>query len=261
MSTATHPARYALLKVDLPGVGEIQAGVVLHDPASDRIHIRLRRDWAQVAPEEAEILTALEEDLYAKAAEMGGEKLLAHLEDTLSNTIRISGCENVIVENFERALRRLYRRHVHASVQEFVTHLPRYSLAAAAGPFLENPEVEAEGWEEAPPGLRLSREMFIARVAGKSMEPLIHDGDLCIFRRGISGSRNGKLVLVEAPAAGGNERYTVKRYRSEKRQDPDGDWTHERIRLEPLNPAFQAWDLDPGEDRYRVVAEFVQTLD
>ena len=93
------------------------------------------------------------------------------------------------------------------------------------------------------------------------MEPLIPDGSLCVFRRGVTGSRQGRLVLVEALDRGGNDRYTVKRYRSEKKQSPDGEWAHERIRLEPLNPEFEAWDLDPEEDRYRILAEFVQVLD
>ena len=89
-----------------------------------------------------------------------------------------------------------------------------------------------------------------------------------VFRRFGAGSRQGKLVLVEAQGRGDNDRYTVKRYHSEKRQtnaEPDADanpeWTHARIRLEPLNPAFEAWDLDADEERYRVLAEFVQVLD
>jgi SOS-response transcriptional repressor LexA len=82
-----------------------------------------------------------------------------------------------------------------------------------------------------------------------------------VFRRGVTGSRHGRLVLVEALDQGGNDRYTVKRYRSEKRENEGGAWSHQRIHLEPLNPAFDAWDLDPQEDRYRILAEFVQVLD
>ena len=146
-----------------------------------------------------------------------------------------------------------------------MTHLPRYSLAVAAGPFLENPVIETgvgedQAWEEAPAGLRLTREMFIAEIVGHSMEPLIPDGSLCVFRRGVTGSRQGRLVLVEALGEAGSDRYTVKRYRSDKRQNDAGEWAHERIRLEPLNPTFAAWDLDPQEDRYRILAEFVQVL-
>jgi len=53
----------------------------------------------------------------------------------------------------------------------------------------------------------------------------------------------------------------VKRYRSDKRENEAGEWSHQRIRLEPLNPAFAAWDLNPEEDRYRILAEFVEVLD
>jgi SOS-response transcriptional repressor LexA len=257
----THPARYSLLTVHLPGVDDSVAGVLLADPATDQLHVRLRRDWDVLAPQDSDVLSALEYDLAAKARESGAAAVLAYLEATLSNVLRIGERHEVMVGDFERALDRLYREHVTSKVREFVTHLPSYSLAVAAGPFLENSAVEAEGWEEAPASLRLTREMFVARIQGRSMEPLIPDGSLCVFRRGVTGSRQGRLVLVEALGQGANDRYTVKRYRSEKGQSPDGTWSHERIRLEPLNPEFEAWDLDPEEDHYRILAEFVQVLD
>jgi SOS-response transcriptional repressor LexA len=272
LAATMHPARYSLLTVSLPGLTvnlpareEVVAGVLLEDLATDQLHVRLRRDWDVLAPEESDVLSALEDDLTAKAQESGAASVLAFLEDTLSNFIRIGDRRQIMlgggVGDFERALGRLYREHVTPNVREFVTHLPRYSLAVAAGPFLENSAVEAEGWEEAPPNLRLTPDMFVARIQGRSMEPLIHDGSLCAFRCGVTGSRQGRLVLVEALGRGANDRYTIKRYRSQKVQLPDGTWSHERIRLEPLNPEFEAWDLDPEEDRYRILAEFVQVLD
>lgn len=260
----TRAARYSLLMVELPGREVITSGVLLEDPASDQVHIRLRRDWERLAPEEAEVLAELESDLLAQAAAEGAAKFFARLEDTLSNTIRVSDRREAMVEDFPRALARLYREHVRSEAQPFVTHLPRYSLAVAAGPFLENGVIEEasedQAWEEAPAGLRLTREMFVAEIVGHSMEPLIPDGSLCVFRRGVTGSRQGRLVLVEALGEAGGDRYTVKRYRSEKRQNDAGEWAHERIRLEPLNPAFEAWDLDSQEDRYRILAEFVEVL-
>lgn len=271
----TRAARYSLLTVELPGQEITTAGVLLEDPAADRVHIRLRRDWERLTPDEAEVLAELEDHLLAQAAEEGAAKFFARLEDTLSNTIRVSDRREAMVEDFPRALARLYRQHVRSEAQPFVTHLPRYSLAVAAGPFLENQVIETgvietgviEGgasedqvWEEAPAGLRLTREMFVAEIVGHSMEPLIPDGSLCVFRRGVTGSRQGRLVLVEALGEAGVDRYTVKRYRSEKRQNDAGEWAHQRIRLEPLNPAFEAWDLDPQEDRYRILAEFVAVL-
>jgi SOS-response transcriptional repressor LexA len=259
-AVTTHAARFSILSVELPG-DVVNAGVLLEDPATDRLYIRLRRDWERLAGEDAEVFSALDADLTAKAAEMGAARLLAHLEDTLSNVLRIGDRREVMVEDFESALGRLYREHVRSNVSEFVTHLPRFSLAVAAGKFLESPEVAAEGWEEAPAKLKLTRDMFVARIAGRSMEPKIPDGSLCVFRSGVAGSRQGRLVLVEQLGGGANDRYTVKRYHSEKAPAPDGAWSNERVRLEPLNPEFEAWDLNPEEDRFRIIAEFVSVLD
>ena len=53
---------------------------------------------------------------------------------------------------------------------------------------------------------------------------------------------------------------TVKRYTSVKRQTGEDEWRHERIRLEPLNPAYEAFDLTPDQIKY-VAAEWMQTLE
>jgi SOS-response transcriptional repressor LexA len=264
---STQPARFSILTLDLAAGDLINAGILLEDPAHDRLYIRLRRDWDRIAPaEEVEVLEALEDGLRSLAAELGAARVFDHLEDTLSNTLRVSDRRETIVRaggegDFERALDRLYRQHVPATVQEYVTHLPRYSLEVAAGNLKENPEVTAEGWEEVSGDFKLTRQMFVARIAGRSMEPKIPDGSLCVFRLGVTGSRQGRLVLVEALARGGNDRYTVKRYRSEKKQAADESWAHDRITLEPLNPEFEAWDLKPDDDSVRILAEFVAVLD
>lgn len=259
---STHSASYTLLELALPGREPVAAGVLLHDPAQDRVFLRLRRDWAEIAAEEAGALSLVEADLAAKAQEFGAEGLLARLEDTLSNLLRIGERREILVTDFPRTLNHLYREHVPSTVREFVTHLPRYSLSVAAGKFLENEEVSGEGWEEAPADLRLTRDMFTARIVGRSMEPLIPDGSLCVFRAGVTGSRQGRLVLVEALGRGANDRYTVKRYSSQKQRGAGEEWSHTRIRLEPLNPEFEAWDLDPREaENLRVIAEFIAVLD
>jgi phage repressor protein C with HTH and peptisase S24 domain len=142
-------------------------------------------------------------------------------------------------------------------VLEFRTHLPRYSLQVAAGKFLENDEVTEQGWIEAPQDLRLAPDMFVAQIAGHSMEPLIPDGSLCVFRAGVTGSREGRLVLAEDREANA---FAVKRYKSDKVTTEEG-WRHGRIRLESLNPGYPSWDLDPDEEKYRILGEFVQVLD
>jgi SOS-response transcriptional repressor LexA len=256
----TQLGRLSILQLDMPGDAPVSAGVLLEDPARNRLYLRLRRDWDVIAPDEADVLGELEPDLAAKAEEMGAAQLLDRLQDTLSNTLTISSPREVMVEDFGRAVMRWYSELVHSTVRPFVTHLPRYSLAVAAGKFLENREVAEEGWEEAPAGLKPAPAMFMARIAGRSMEPRIADGSLCVFRAGVTGSREGRLVLVEYLGGGANDRHTVKRYHSQKHREDDGSWRHETIRLEPLNPEFEAWELDPEENRFRIVAEFVQVV-
>lgn len=146
----------------------------------------------------------------------------------------------------------------------FKTHLPVYSLKAAAGYFGAGTEVEPEGWIDASAVGRLDKDMFVARAVGRSMEPSIQDGDFCVFRANPPGSRQGKIVLVQYrgpsdPETGGA--FTVKRYRSEKSESSDGAWQHERIVLEPLNREFQPILLPrEAEGDIQVVAELVKVL-
>ncbi len=246
------------LQAALPGRPLENIGVLLLDPATDRVYRRLRRDWESLAgDEDAEVLELLEDDLAAKAGEMGGAALVQYLEQNASNLIRVTDREAIQLADFEARLNRLYRENVKPRVLEFQTHLPMYSLRAAAGGLSAENEVEAKEWIEAPAGLRLGPDMFVGRVMGRSMEPTIPDGSLCVFRRGVAGSRQGRLLLIQRPGADRTAEFTVKRYTSVKRAEGDS-WEHERIRLEPLNPEFEPWDLRP--DEFNVVGEFVRVL-
>ena len=146
-------------------------------------------------------------------------------------------------------------------------------LEAAAGDF-GNPhgalgEIADSGtrWVEVDSGRRLTPELFAAKVVGRSMEPRIPDGSVCLFRQGVAGSRTGRIVLVRLrdavdPETG--ERFTVKRYRSEKSAATEGPWRHVRITLEPLNPDFTPIELVAEDDRgagtVDVLAEFLDVL-
>jgi len=152
--------------------------------------------------------------------------------------------------------------------ERYVKALPLVPLRAAAGAFGDAQHVSSDEWEwvEVDVGRKLRPGMFVARVVGHSMEPLIPDGSYCLFSSPVAGGRNGKIVLVELrdaldPETG--ERYTVKRYRSEKvaGTGPDAVWRHVRITLEPLNSAFEPLELKvEDEERLTVVAEFLQVL-
>jgi phage repressor protein C with HTH and peptisase S24 domain len=157
-------------------------------------------------------------------------------------------------------LDRLYTEHIEpVAVEPYGTHLPLYSLRAAAGRLGEEMPVEEEDWVRAPEGVKLGPDLFVAHVVGRSMEPRIPDGSLNLFRFHPVGSRQGKIVLVERFGSfDESARYTVKRYTSEKRES-EGSWEHEQIRLEPLNPEFEAWDVEPHD--FAVVAEWLRVLE
>ena len=256
----TQLGQYSVVQIAVPGTSPVNAGVLLLDPATNRLHIRFRRDWDEIAGEEdAEVLEALAGDIENKAQEMGASQLLDWMEEHLSNVIQISDREPVLVDSFESSAARLYRQHVSPKVLSFRTHLPKYSLRAAAGRFGEQMEVEPEDWEETPANLKLTEDMFIAHVVGHSMEPRIPDGSLCVFRYNVVGSRNGKLVLVMHYGETGENRFTIKRYRSVKAHSEEG-WKHEKIVLEPLNPEYEPWELEENSP-IKVLAEFVTVLE
>jgi SOS-response transcriptional repressor LexA len=256
---------WSLVEIARPGELPLPFGILFFDEAGDRLTFRLRDPGCFGALEEpeADLLAALAEDLAQKAREMGGRALVEFLEDTASHFFRIgertvlpyTGTADAVVD-------RLFDEHVlgrdAAPVIPFVTHLPLYSLRAAATKFGEAVESRQEGWVRAPERLRLSEGMFVAKVVGRSMEPRIPDGSLCIFRAPVTGSRQGRLVLIEkfdeTDFAG---RYTVKRYARHTARDESAERT-EKIRLEPLNREFEAFDLEA--DQFRVIAEFVQVL-
>ena len=255
---ATNVGKYAVVSAELPGQGEVNLGILLQEPGGS-VRVRFRRDMETLAEgDDLDVLSELAEDLARKAEEFGGDALFEYLEATLSDAVRVTDRERVMVEDFDRALERLYRQHVQSNVLPFRTHLPRYTLRAAAGKFLENEEIAEDGWVEAPESMaHLYPDMFVAQIAGHSMEPLIPDGSSCVFRADVTGSRAGRLVLAEDREANA---FAVKRYRSEKPESEEG-WRHSWIRLESLNPEYRSWNLEPDEEKYRIVAEFIRVLD
>lgn len=153
------------------------------------------------------------------------------------------------------------------SVQErFTTHLPVYPLRAACGYFDECGKLhdeDAEGWVDASGlGRTLNGKMFVVHAEGDSMDPKIHDGDLCVFDASGAGSRDGKIVLAKAkdksdPHASS---FTIKKYHSEKVATEEGGWAHSQITLSPLNPDYSPIVINAEEtdvDDFKIYGEFV----
>jgi|SRR5262245_13772466 len=93
-----------------------------------------------------------------------------------------------------------------------------------------------------------------SQLISQGYPPAIPDGSWCLFRAPVEGTRQGKTVLVQLrdatdPESG--QRYTVKRYESEKAAEGDS-LRHERILLKPANSDFEPIVLT-GADEHRDV--------
>ncbi|MBU0683995.1 MAG: DUF2075 domain-containing protein [Candidatus Omnitrophica bacterium] len=154
---------------------------------------------------------------------------------------------------------------VESEIEEHLKYtesLPVYTMEAACGAFGEGKLVEKEGWIKAD-RTGLHRNMFVVRASGKSMEPRIKDGDHCIFKFPVVGSRQNKIVLVQHLSTTDETgcRYSIKKYTSKKTFNADGTWQHEQIVLNPLNAKFDPIVIDNAEDgEFMVVAEFVDVI-
>jgi phage repressor protein C with HTH and peptisase S24 domain len=143
--------------------------------------------------------------------------------------------------------------------------VPLVPLKAAAGAFGDPQHIEDGGWDwvTVDTRRRLRPGMFVAQVVGKSMEPAIPDSSYCLFATPVTGARQGKTVLVQLrdavdPETG--ERYTVKRYESEKTSAGDS-WRHRRITLKSVNPDFAPIILSgTDEGQIRAIAEVMEVL-
>lgn len=260
--SARRAASWATFHVAQPGRGSVPYGILLADNETGELTLRLRDASCLEGLDEGEldILAALADDLERKGREMGGLRLLDSLEDCLSGFFRISDRSPISYSGDARVIvDRLFDQFVDSEIRPFISHLPVYSLRAAATKFGEQMESEAEplSWVRAPERLRLREGMFVATVVGRSMEPRIPDGSSCIFRAPVTGSRSNRLLLIEKIGDAEASRYTVKRYARQGSLAESAE-REGAIRLEPLNKEFPAFDLTA--DEFRVIAEFVEVL-
>ncbi|MEO8925505.1 MAG: DNA/RNA helicase domain-containing protein [Caldimonas sp.] len=147
-----------------------------------------------------------------------------------------------------------------------VAAVPVIDLRFAAGAFSDTQAMEdgADDWVALPEWVRPPPGLFVAQVVGESMNRRIPNGSWCLFRANPSGTREGKVVVVEhrgiaEPNTRG--RYTVKLYASEKVPAEDGGRRHERITLRPDSnrSGFEPIEITflEGEEGFSVIDEML----
>ena len=136
--------------------------------------------------------------------------------------------------------------------------IPLYSLRVACGYFENGGNPEAEGWLDATDkGFTPDpKRYFVVHAKGRSMLPKIKDGDLCVFEWCVGEPENGDITLTQCLDIDEDygERYTIKRYYSEKGAGKDGS-QNSRIELRPLNPDYDVIELIPDK-AYRTIGVF-----
>ena len=165
-------------------------------------------------------------------------------------------------------------------VRPFVNAVPVYDLKIAAGRFsapqavqevpqhaeVTNPGeyqwVALEGASKPSPGL------FVAQVAGESMNKTIPDSAWCLWRLNPGEPKQGAIVLATHNDIQDTDlgAFTVKAFASEKFTASVGRPPHTRVTLSPssTDPSFQPLVFDGGEGNggaVRIIAELVRVLD
>ena len=148
---------------------------------------------------------------------------------------------------------------------QFENSIPFCDLLVAAGSFSELQVSDTNKWIELPEYISFSDDYFACEVVGESMNKIIPNGSICLFKKYRGGSRNGRIVLVQSREIQDNDfgsGYTVKEYQSEKSLRNDS-WSHESITLSPqsYDKSFEQIVLKNEEIQdFKVIGVFEMVL-
>ncbi len=195
-------------------------------------------------------------------------------------TMLLRGVKGAYVYVCDKNLREYFRNHVHGinekngisilSYDERKTELnyvPFFDLEIAAGDFSQVQKSDNVKWVEVPSYVKYTSDMFACKVVGNSMNNVIPDGAICLFRKYSGGSRNGLIVLCEdtdIQTSLFGSRYTIKEYQSTKQQSAEGEWMHESIVLKPnsTDSSFRDIILDPNDlHSFKVIGIFDRVIE
>jgi hypothetical protein len=103
---------WALVLAQLPARERSSAGVLLLDPISDELHVRLLPELAGANEDAAEFWRELSFDLIKRSRAVGGHQVLDWLETTASHLIQLGSRHSIQATNPQETLDLLYQRHV-----------------------------------------------------------------------------------------------------------------------------------------------------
>lgn len=103
-------AQFLLLQFQPPGDESLwPVAVLLFDPSTDKLYIRGREDYANIADDgDAQVLALTVKQLRADVETQGGNSVLAQLEDVLSNSVRLTARIGLPVSDIQATLDHLF---------------------------------------------------------------------------------------------------------------------------------------------------------
>jgi len=149
--------------------------------------------------------------------------------------------------------------------QQLGNPIPLYNFYAAAGTFSEMQSEKNFTLIEGPENSNPNNGYFACKIIGESMNRVIPNGSICLFKPYKGGSRNGKIVLVEHMDIQDQDfssAFTIKTYSSEKVVSEEG-WEHTSIVLRPNSFDHSYKNIIINEENaaeMKVVGEFVNIL-
>jgi len=152
-----------------------------------------------------------------------------------------------------------------ADTQTEKNEIPFYNFYAAAGSFSEMQSEKDFELITIPERYKSKDDYFACKIKGDSMNKVIPNNSICVFKKYTGGSRNGKIVLIENQDFQDpdfNSSFTVKTYSSEKIVTDEG-WNHLSIVLRPnsYDETFKNIIIDENNSsNMKVVGEFVTVL-
>ncbi|MBI2279927.1 MAG: DUF2075 domain-containing protein [Bacteroidetes bacterium] len=212
-------------------------------------------------------------DKYGKQSIKNPDELKTFILN-IYKTIMLRGIKGTYVYVCDKNLREYFAKHItnfklessinylsNSEVIPFENSIPVYDLKAAAGNFSEPQNVTDFDWIELPARYKPSKDLFACMVQGESMNKVIPNGSICLFRKYNGGTRNGKIVLVEHSSIQDSDfgsGYTVKEYRS-KKNIQENKWEHQSIILAPLSFDTKYQEIELTEDElssFKVIGFF-----
>ncbi len=207
------------------------------------------------------------------------------LKDYIINiykTIMLRGILGCYIYVCDENLRNYFKNHIHLFNEKktsedseiieiklipFVNSVPLYSLKVAAGEFKFNDSFPEEDLVLVPEGIKITEDHFACKIIGNSMNKIVQDGQIALFKKYHGGSRNGLMVICEYYNLQDNDFgscYTFKEYYSQKTIDEDS-WKHEQIILRPksFDTSYQDIVIDPdsiNERTFRVIGIFDRVI-